>query len=100
MEKFHFQSATSKSKQVSSSSEREDNCEIKCKKPRNYTISEFLKAKKMESFVSFTIYTSLTDDFTLKFDKKLMQLFYMALQFIKNSVTFGLDIVSQLIFFN
>ena len=52
MDKSHAQSAISKSKPVSSSSESEDDCEIKCKKPRNYTIRGFQETWKMEYLVS------------------------------------------------
>ena len=47
MDKSHAQSAISKSKPVSSSSESEDDCEIKCNKPR-----KFLETWKMEYLVS------------------------------------------------
>ena len=52
MDKSHAQSAISKSKPVSSSSESEDDCEIKCKKPRNNTIRGFLETWKMEYLLS------------------------------------------------
>ena len=41
MDKYHAQSAISKSKPVSSSSESEDDCKIKCKNPKTIQSVEF-----------------------------------------------------------
>ena len=47
------QSTISKSKPVSSSSsENEDDCDKKCKKPRNYTIRAFQENWKADYFAS------------------------------------------------
>ena len=43
MDKSHAQSTISKSKPVSNSSDSEDDCDKKCKNPRNYKIRAFLE---------------------------------------------------------
>ena len=52
MDKSLSQSTISKSKPVSSSSESEDDCDKKCKKPRNYTIRAFQENWKMDYLAS------------------------------------------------
>ena len=52
MEKSLAQSTISKNKPVSSSSESEDDCDKKCKKPRNYVIRAFKENWKMDYLAS------------------------------------------------
>ena len=52
MDKSLAQSTISKSKPVSSSSEGEDDCDKKSKKPSNYKIREFLGNWKMDYLAS------------------------------------------------
>ena len=52
MDQSLAQSTISKSKPVSSSSEGEDDCDKKCKKPRNYKIRAFLGNWKMDYLAS------------------------------------------------
>ena len=52
MDKSVPQSTISKSKPVSNSSDSEDDCDKKCKKPKNYKIRAFLENWKMDYLAS------------------------------------------------
>ena len=87
MDKSHAQSAISKSKPVSSSSEIEDDCEIHVKCKKNQKLYNPWISRNLKNGISRKSYTSLIDNFTSRFDKESMQLFHLASQFIKNPAT-------------